>query len=482
MNRRLDRVPRAARRVHSGILVILLAMLGITLTSTPAAAAPRLGVSSLEEAAVAAYTYTYPLVSMEVTRRQNTNVPVPISAIGIAPTNQLGSKDNLPDASFKGVVRTNVDTLYTSMLYDVAAEPIVISVPDMGDRYHVFSIMDMWTDTTAAPGSRTVGDGKAYRFAIVGPNWKGTLPAGIREYRMATDTGWMIGRIQVNGPNDIPAVQGLQRQLSAVPLSSLGRPYIPLPNTDLHPDWPRNVKVGDYIAALSPQEYWDLYYEARSHTQTRPADRELLADLARYGWSPNRRLDLNSLSAADRAVWTKAWPETRGRLDFANTTPQVNGWRTPVESIGAYGTDYLARAVTAARLLGANLPEDAVYAMSETTGDGRPLRADKDYVLHFDKDQVPDVRAFWSLTLYDEQGYLAANPINRYAVRGERLRTNPDGSIDIYIQRENPGPAKESNWLPMPADGQASLVLRLYWPSEQIVDGNWNPPAVTRVG
>ncbi|MFC9995103.1 DUF1254 domain-containing protein [Nocardia sp. NPDC127526] len=445
-------------------------------SSTPGSSA----APTADDLAALAYTYTYPLVSVEVTRRQSTNYPAPDPSIGAAPMNQLAPLHFLPDAKFTGVVRPNVDTLYTSMFFDVSQEPLVVSVPDMGGRYHLFPILDAWTNVDASAGPRTLGDVHGYQFALVGPNFHGTLPEGVHEYQLPTDSGWMIGRIQVNGPDDVPNVMAIQNQMTAIPLSAYGTAYTPPTNTDLHPDWPKDQAVGKYIHDLTPQQYWDLYYTSLSHTQTRPDDKATLDQLATIGWSPDTKLDLSSLPESERARWEQAWPKALSKIEADLGNKEVNGWKIARSDIGDYGTDYAARALVAYGGLGANLPQDAIYPATRVDDKNTQLVADHAYVLHFAADQIPPVKGFWSLTMYNEQGFFVDNPINRYAVRGERLAKNPDGSVDIYIQRENPGPEKESNWLPAPASGEFNLMLRTYWPDRTIVDGTWNPPAVTR--
>ncbi|MEU1209032.1 DUF1254 domain-containing protein [Nocardia sp. NPDC005825] len=436
--------------------------------------------ASSDDAMVNAYVYTYPLVSVEVTRRQQTNVPAPDPSMGVAPMNQLAPLAFLPDANFKNVVRPNVDTLYTSLLYDVAAEPLVIKVPPMGNRYHLFPILDMWTNVDASVGSRTVEDaGKGYEFAIVGPNWKGELPAGVREARIATDSGWMIGRIQVDGAEDVPNVIAIQNQLTAVPLSSYGKPYTAPQNTDLHPDWPSKEPVAEYIHKLSPQQYWDLYYSSLSHAQPRPDDKALLDQLAKVGWSPDKKLDLSQLPTADSTRWNEAFPKALSQIETDISATPVNGWKTARKNIGDYGTDYSARAIVSYAGLGANLPQDALYPGTFVDEKNQQLNSSHNYVLHFAADKIPPVHGFWSVTMYDGKGFFVENSINRYAVRGELLPKNPDGSVDIYVQREKPDAAKESNWLPAPESGDFNLMIRTYWPDQKVVDGSWNPPAVT---
>lgn len=484
-----DALARSSKFAHARTAIALLAILAVAVaaaacssdssdaesTTTPAA-------SGDDEAMVNAYVYTYPLVSVEVTRRQQTNVPAPDPSKGVAPLNQLAPLAFLPDANFKNVVRPNVDTLYESLLFDVAAEPLVISVPAMGDRYHLFPILDMWTNVDAAPGSRTIPDaGKGYEFAIVGPNWKGELPANVHEYRSATDAGWMIGRISVDGQADVPNVVAIQDKTTAVPLSSYGKPYTAPQNTDIHSDWPAKQPVADYIRTLSAQQYWDLYYSALSHDQPRPGDGPMLEQLAKIGWTPDRKLELAALSGTERSQWEQAWPKALSRIETKVQVPPVNGWQVVRRHIGDYGTDYSTRAIVSYIGLGANLPQDAIYPQSNVDQHNAQLNSDHNYVLHFAADQIPPVHGFWSVTVYDDKGFFVENPINRYAVRGERLTKNADGSIDIYIQRENPGSDREANWLPAPASGDFNLTLRTYWPDQRIVDGEWNPPAVTIV-
>src|SRR6185312_12242300 len=158
--------------------------------------------------------------------------------------------------------------------------------------------------------------------------------------------------------------------------------------------------------------------------------------------------------------------------------PVESGWQMIRTNIGRYGTDYMRRAAVAMGGLGANLPEDAVYPMADKDGAGQPLTGSKSYVLHFDKDQIPPVNAFWSLTAYDEKGYFIPNPLNRYAARDTALAKNPDGSVDIYLQAQSPGKAHEKNWLPTPKDAPFSVNLRMYWPKPAVLDGSYTPPAI----
>jgi hypothetical protein len=151
------------------------------------------------------------------------------------------------------------------------------------------------------------------------------------------------------------------------------------------------------------------------------------------------------------------------------------------DTMGVYGDYYVKRAIVAMVGLGANQPEDAIYPLCIGDTSGQPLKGGNKYILHFNKDQLPPVGAFWSVTMYDADGFQVANPINRFAI-GDRdaLKYAPDGSLDIYIQSDNPGSSKESNWLPTPKSGQLGVTMRLYAPKPQALDGRWNPPAIKR--
>jgi hypothetical protein len=153
-----------------------------------------------------------------------------------------------------------------------------------------------------------------------------------------------------------------------------------------------------------------------------------------------------------------------------------------LDTMGVYGNFYAKRAIVAMVGLGANSPEDAVYPSLQTDGDGHPLTGQARYLLHFDHDQLPPVDAFWSVTMYDAKGFHVDNALGRFAI-GDRddLVYQPDGSLDLYLQHESPGPEREPNWLPAP-EGRLGVTMRLYAPRRSVLTGRWSPPPVRRVG
>jgi hypothetical protein len=428
-----------------------------------------------------AYIYGYPLVTTEMTRRVATNVASLEGTRG--PMGQIIKFRQYPDASYRDVTAPNADTLYTAAFFDVGKEPWALSVPDMKDRYYLLPMLDGWTDVFQVPGKRTTGTG-AQTYAITGPGWNGTLPAGVKEYKSPTSIVWLIGRIYCTGtPEDYAAVHALQDQLKLVPLSAYGKPYTPPPGT-VDPSIDMKMPVRDQVNRMDAVAYFTLLAQLMKANPPAPADAPELAKFAKIGLIPGQDFDASKL----HADFVKRIPEVsfdRIMLQFKvnKEVKDVNGWGYTTKT-GLYGTDYFMRALVTAIGLGANRPQDAVYPTSLKDADGNAYDGANKYVMHFAKGQLPPVRGFWSLTMYDSNYFFVANPINRYSISArQKLQSNPDGSVDLHIQKDSPGADKESNWLPAPA-GKFILMLRLYWPNEKdpsIIDGSWKIPAVKKV-
>lgn len=438
----------------------------------------------VEEFAVAqdAYIYGYPLVTMEYTRRVITNVASPVG--NRAPMGQFIKLRQYPDASFRDVTAPNADTLYTTAFIDVEKEPWVLSIPDMKDRYFLFPMLDGWTDVFQAPGKRTTGTA-AQTYAITGPGWKGTLPSGVKEYKSPTSLVWILGRIYCTGtPEDYAAVHAVQDQCKLVPLSSYGKPYTrPAGEVDRSIDM--KTAVRDQVNGLDTIAYFTLLARLMKANPPAAADAPALARFARIGLVAGQEFDPSRLRNADFAKRVPQIAFDRIMLQFKvnKEIKDINGWGYTTKT-GIYGTDYFMRAFVTAVGLGANRPQDAVYPSSQKDGEGKAYDGAAKYVLRFANGQLPPARGFWSLTMYDSNYFFVANPINRYSISArQNLKSNPDGSIDIYIQKDSPGADKESNWLPAPS-GKFQLMMRLYWPNEKspsIINGTWKPPPVKKL-
>jgi len=472
------------RNATLGGLAGTLYALGSLLPSTGAVAqegVPILG--GLEEfwLATDAYVYGYPLVTMEMTRRIMTNVAAPAGTR--APMGQFARIREYPNAAFRDVTAPNADTLYTIAWADVGKEPWVLSLPDMKGRYYLFPLLDGWTTVFQSPGARTTGTG-AQTYAITGPGWTGTLPAGVTEYKSPTSLVWMLGRIYCTGtPEDYAAVHALQDQCKLVPLSAWGKDYTP-PAGTVDPKVDMKTAVREQVNALDAVSYFTLLAELMKTNPPTPADADTVARFARIGLVPGQDFDKTKLKADFVArIPHIAFDRIMLQLKVGKAVKNVNGWLYDTVT-GLYGTDYLNRALVTAIGLGANLPQDAIYPMSLKDADGSDYEGKNRYVMHFAKGQLPPVKGFWSLTMYDADFFFVANPLNRYSISArQKLKENADGSTDLYIQNESPGADKESNWLPAPK-GKFQLMLRLYWPTEtrpSIIDGSWAPPPAKTV-
>jgi hypothetical protein len=208
-----------------------------------------------------------------------------------------------------------------------------------------------------------------------------------------------------------------------------------------------------------------------------------VARFERLGLRPGKPIDWDATPAPIRAAIERGAADGLALMNLKLPTlaKVVNGWQMNTDTMGVYGNAYLKRAIVAMVGLGANQPEDAIYPLAVSDADGQPLKGEHRYVLRFTREELPPVNAFWSVTMYDADGFQVANPINRFAI-GDRdaLKYNPDGSLDLYIQHQSPGAERESNWLPAPASGQLGVTMRLYAPKPQAIDGRWNPPPIRR--
>lgn len=430
-----------------------------------------------------AYIYGYPLVTMEMTRRVITNAANVEGTHG--PMGQLIKLRQYPDPSFKDVTAPNADTLYTTAFFDVGKEPWVLSIPDMKDRYFLFPLLDGWTDVFQVPGKRTTGT-RAQTYAITGPGWKGTLPNGVKEYKSPTSIVWLLGRIYCTGtPEDYTAVHALQDQCKLVPLSAYGKPYTPPPGTvDASIDM--KTPVRDQVNRMDPVAYFTLLAQLMKTNPPAAADAPELAKFAKIGLVAGQDFDATKFRNADfvKRIPQVAFDRIMIQFKVNKAVKDINGWAYTTKT-GLYGTDYFIRALATAIGLGANRPQDAVYPTSLKDADGRAYDGANKYVMRFAKGQLPPVRGFWSLTMYDSSYFFVPNPINRYSISArQHLKSNPDGSVDLYIQKDSPGSDKESNWLPAPA-GKFILMLRMYWPNEKdpsILNGSWEIPPVKKVG
>jgi len=377
-------------------------------------------------------------------------------------------------------VRPNFDTLYSLAWVDVSKEPVILSVPAVKDRFYMMPLLDMWTDVFAVVGTYGTGT-DAGEYAVCLPEWQGTLPKGVKRIDAPTSMFWILGRTQTNGPKDYPYIHKIQDQYRLTPLSRYSKTFKPAFRKDPTVDEETSPLV--QVGKMGGKAFFTYAMALMKRYPPHITDMVMVSRMSRIGLVPENfnydRLPADVRKALDNAA-RNGYREMRRYIPFLGQ--DVNGWQMTTKSIGVYGNDYLQRATINMIGLGANPYEQAIYPLNTHDRNGKPPMGGKKYVMHFTRKDLPPVEAFWSITMYDEEGFQVANPLNRFAL-GDRddLKFNPDGSLDIYIQHASPGKDKEANWLPSPASGKLGITMRLYAPKQRVLDGQWKPPYIEEV-
>ena len=388
---------------------------------------------------VNAYVYFYPLITMDVTRQQLTNVEAGKSEIG-GPMNMFINVPEFPTADMRVVVRPNFDTLYSSGWLDLTKEPMIVSAPDTGGRYYLLPMLDMWTNVFASPGWRTTGT-QAGNFIIVPPGWTGSVPADFTRIDAPTPYVWIIGRTKTDGPPDYDAVHKIQAGYKITPLSEWGGSPKPI-EAKINPAIDMKTPPKLQVDAMPADKYFAAAAELLKLHPPHITDQPIIAQMKRIGIEPGKSFDIASLDPAVQKALTSTPEDAQKLMEWkvASLARVANGWSMNTDTMGVYGNYYLKRAIVAQLGLGANLPEDAIYPLNLADDTGKPLDGANKYTIHFDKDAAPPVNAFWSITLYDPKGFQVANALNRFAVSSWMpFQHNADGSLDLYFQNESPG-------------------------------------------
>jgi hypothetical protein len=437
---------------------------GYSTSATSAAENPK-------TVATDAYVFGYPLVLMDVTR---------VAAEQITPVNTFQHAAALPTPDRRDVVRLNLDTLYSTAWLDVSSEPIVLQVPAVeAGRYWLMQLLDAWTNAVHNPSSvrpqvKSGASAPPYTYAITGPQWTGSLPDDVTQLSAPTPTVWLLGRIQVNGNADIPAVQAIQQQLKLVQLSAWTAGKDAPEPAGRTPTADSTVPPSKQVVDMDAATFFKRMCVVMAVNPPRVEDQPAMKRFAAIGIRPGG--NVSGISAGDL---TAAADTAKMQIPayFNSQAINENGW-TFDPDIGAYGTNYSLRASVAWQGLGANLPQDAIYPTLFGSADVNGVPAN--FRLRFPPGQLPPVDAFWSLTAYGADGFLVPNPANIYSI-GHQVPVvlNPDGSVDLAIQHTDPGASVPAgNWLPIPESGRFSLTMRLYAPKSVALDGQWKPPVL----
>jgi hypothetical protein len=421
--------------------------------------------SSPDASTIAADAYVWGLPLVVTMRTMQTLAP----SIGV---NHLFAQQQLSDPTSRSVVAPNVDTLYDVAVLDLRSGPVVLTVPEIQDRYYSFQFLDMYTEAFAYVGTRATGSA-AGSWVIAPSGWDGALPPADGLISAPTPLVFLLGRFLVLSADDLPTARAVMAQVRLEPLvPPSGEPGSAASSLGAPPGTPQDVadagatffdELGDVLAVNPPAS---------------DADRAALARFAAIGIGPGRHPAADA-TPDSRAALAKGVADGAARIDQGtiSSTHSVNGWESRQE-LGHYGDDFLLRAAVAQAAWGANVPEEAVYLLSEQDVNGDSYSGARGYVLHFAAGALPPTKAFWSLTVYGPDMFLVENPAKRYAI-GDRtpgLQVNADGSLDLYLQ-QSPPPGHESNWLPTPA-GRFALIMRIYLPEPTVLDGTYRLPAV----
>jgi hypothetical protein len=453
----------------------------------PATAQAQETPAMLRDLARRATIYLFPLYEMYRTRWQAT----------VNDANPLRQKLNrflhvpvLADHRTRLVTTPNNDTLYSMAWLDLSLEPLFLTVPPVGDLYYNYAFIDMFTDNFAYVSHRLYG-GQPPPHMIVGPDWKGDAPSDVKLIRAPTNSVWLLGRILVDGPEELDRVRILQaRVLLETPdmrnerrileTRELMRQRTVAPPEPMA-DWP----------APHPADPFDLFEVGMRTLGESPVperDRSFLEQLVPLRLRPGRKFDTRAFTEAERAAILSGIEQGHAEIRsggrrFGKT---VDGWTYGERDLGNFGTNYLYRAVVALGGLGALEPAEAVYVTCNADSAGQVLDGSHRYELTFPAGGLPPARAFWSLAMYEitpeGRAFFVDNPIGRYAIgdRTRDLHTDADGAVTLHLQHARPEGDRAANWLPAPA-GRMRLVLRAYEPDESMIEGRYRVAPVRRI-
>lgn len=506
---------RQRKLIGVGFVALALALAGIGhgTESTRPAEVPGLTTGNpLSADASEAYIYGYSLLMLGMTERVATTVDGTAPGDTRAPLNQFVKGTTLPNGSYKDVVLPSTSTLYAAAFLNLADQPVVMHIPPI-DRFFIFEVLDAWTNVSKqSPGSRLSSPPGDYAF--VGPNWNGQLPDGLTTIPMPTNTVWIIGRIFTSGTkSDLNHITNdIFPALTLTPLAEFGAepPYEPPTGLPIDPSIDTKTTPLRQVANMDACAFFGMMAALLQTNPPLAQDDRMVQRLANIGIRPSQPFDCGKLGQRERTALQAGVLAARNYLQNSNnnTVRMVDThWAMPL-NVGDYGRRYLLRAFVAQKALGANLPEDAVYAYSTLDGSGAALKGSGQYAIHFaaptprkDAGEVPPVnpQAFWSVTIYNNDGTLVDKPGVTYnaigvgptalgpTIQGHTACINADGSLDLYLQADRPTDSnKICNWLPIPATpadpsvtGDFIVFLRMYWPDQSVLQRRWIPPAIT---
>jgi hypothetical protein len=428
-----------------------------------------------------AYVWAWPMVNIYNRRLAFTPVTRAVKAGPLiqAPVNQIAMLTDYVDPAERSVACPNQDVVYGIGSIALDVSPVVVQVPDFGSRFWVYQIVDLRTDSFVQLGK--MHGSKPGFYLLVGPNWKGDTPKGIAQvFRSSTNTGLVGPRVfQDDTPEDKQAVQAVLRGIMVYPLSEFDGN---MKTTDWGslPTAPAPPAGEEEMQWVVPEKFVDELPVVLADAPPLPGEEARYAQVLAVVDAARRdpRLKAAMIDGAREADAEIVKP----LFQFRNYGQRLPHHWTTISNESAFGTDYFTRTAVAKSNILVNSPNETKYFYQDLDSSGARLNGANKYTVTFDKGELPPVRGFWSLTLYNEHHFFAPNSINRYSngTKNKALKPNADGSLTIYVQADSPGADKEANWLPAPAGADFSLYVRAYWPQAAITSGKWTPPAVVK--
>lgn len=423
------------------------------------------------------FVYGYPIVVLEIQKNTLTNTVEVTSEK--APVNQLLHAKSTASAEDKYIVMLNMDTVYSQVYFDLRKGPLYFRKPKT-DRYATALLLDAYGNTIDILGTGSTGGNEEVNAVLVGPKDKDIeIPEHFTKIMMPTNDSWSLIRVITSGDQDREAVHQIQQGFDVRPFDQVGKDYV----------YPKGtyVKENDYITfekinALTIQEYFDIFNRLIGDNLGLDPDEELLNAVRPYGIGAGLKFDINSFD--DEVKEELAHFTKRMVSDFDKASANggfsisKEGWTFPRDTIANFGREYLYRANVAWGGIGVNPVSMAIYPTAVTDAEGQLLHSDHNYVFHFSS--LPPVNGFWSLTVYGDDKFQVPNEIGRYGINDRsEFTVNEDGSFDLYVQRNRPEEERVANWIPSGTRG-IIVVLRLYLPKEEILNGTWNMPVISK--
>ncbi len=428
-----------------------------------------------------AYFWAWPLVNIFNRRQAFKDVPEPMMSgpVPVAPVNRLCMLTDYIEPEQRIVACPNQDVVYGAGVLGLELSPVVIQVPDFGDRFWVYQLVDLRTDGFVQLG-KMYGTTPGF-YLLVGPNWKGEVPKGITKvFRSTTNSGFVAPRVfQDDTPEDRKAIQSVLQWITMYPLADYD-------GSMKRTDWssikrlPAEATGDAETKWVFPEKFFDQLNDVLADAPPMPGEE------ARYG-QMRALLEAIRRQPELKQPLMKAVAEVDERIvaplfEFRNWGRQLpHRWST-ISNGAAFGTDYFIRTAAAKSNILVNAPNETKYFYQDLDAGGARLNGANRYAVTFTKDQTPPVNGFWSLTLYNRHHFFAPNEIRRYSIgtKNKGLKQNPDGSLTIHVQADAPPAAQRDNWLPAPNGSDFTLYIRAYWPKAAVTNGTWTPPAVQK--